>query len=1189
MSLQNAKERLEEARGKKWSDPELAEAAVALAAELLGVARRRMSVAERRQAGKMARLVEDPDGKRFSMLLADRLFRSAVPRRSAEQMRHVLRTCGMPRFLRLWEKGALWFAKVGSLLAPEIVMPCVTGRMKAESAAVILSGEREAMRRFELKSRAMGKRLNLNLLGEAVLGEEEAARRLDAVVGRLLREDVFSVSVKISGIYSQINLVDYPGTLEEIKRRLRVLFRTAMKSQYAIPGGEAVRKIVYLDMEEYRDLHLTVDAFKQVLDESEFIDMQAGIVLQAYLPDSHSVQKQLTDWARRRMDRGGRAIRLRIVKGANLAMEKIDAEMHGWPQAPYRTKVESDANFKRMVAYGCEKANAEVVRLGVASHNLFDIAYTLLLRESRDVCQWVEFEMLEGMANHQARAVSECVGGLLMYAPVVDDRHFDNALAYLVRRLDENTAEENFLRALFSMKPGSLSWNEHRERFLASCEAMEGLKTWQRRKQNRAAEIPAVEEGPFANEPDTDWSLAPNRMWIERVMETWRDSAPGPVFPVIDGETGKGSATEKSEDPSRPGKIAYSYGLATPKDVKRALECAVKAQGRWNALDVCERAGILKAVAAQMARERGETIACMALDAGKAITESDVEVSEAIDFANYYARAFDGVIANHRPEGRGVVVVTPPWNFPYAIPAGGVLAALMAGNSVILKPAPETVLTAFRLASQFWSAGVPREVLQFVPCADDEKCGKALVSDPRVDTVVLTGSYQTAKMFRDWRPDLRVLAETSGKNSIIVTAAADLEQAVRDIVSSAFSHSGQKCSACSLVIAEREVYESHDFRRQLRDTAQSVAVGSAWKPASRITPLIHPPEGPLKRALTKLEEGEEWLLEPLMIDGNPRLWSPGIKLGVKPGSWFHQTECFGPVLGIMRAKNLREAIALQNDTPFGLTGGIHSLDPREVARWREEVQVGNAYVNRGITGAIVRRQPFGGWKRSSMGPGSKAGGPSYVFDFCRWERVGFPEDRSAPTPETSLLLSRVKQCVRGEDEREDLQVTAWSFAHAWQKIFQRGHDPSGLAGERNVLRYRARTGMLYRFGKDADPMEVFRVALAARTTGIPLDLSLEPSLCEKVQRYLEGEEGLRLRSESEAELVTRFGALTVERSYDLIRVPGGAGDALLRSAHAADVAVADGAVLCSGPLELRHWVREQSVTVTVHRYGNVID
>ena len=318
--------------------------------------------------------------------------------------------------------------------------------------------------------------------------------------------------------------------------------------------------------------------------------------------------------------------------------------------------------------------------------------------------------------------------------------------------------------------------------------------------------------------------------------------------------------------------------------MSRALDVARAAQAAWGGRPAAERRRLLDAAAAVLARRRGDLVGAMIVDGAKTAPEADPEVSEAIDFARYYARALGAgdTVDGYRLEPLGVVVVAPPWNFPLSIPAGGVLAALAAGNAVLLKPALEAVLVGWHLAGALWEAGIPRDVLQFVPCPDDE-VGRGLITDPRVDAVILTGSVETARRFLEWRPDLRLFAETSGKNAIIVTALADRDQAVRDLVRSAFGHNGQKCSAASLAICEAEVYDDPAFRRQLRDAAASLAVGSAWEPSSRVTPLTQPPGPALRRALTTLDAGEEWLLEPRSPSREAPLWSPGIKLGVRRG------------------------------------------------------------------------------------------------------------------------------------------------------------------------------------------------------------------------------------------------------------------------------------------------------------------
>lgn len=353
-----------------------------------------------------------------------------------------------------------------------------------------------------------GFRINLNHLGEAVLGEAEAANRLAAVLQHLSDPAVSYLSVKISSIYSQVSLIAWDQTLAEIKYRLRTLYRAAA-------AGD---KFVNLDMEECRDLKMTVEVFRGVWDEPEFQGMSAGIVLQAYLPDSSDVQRELTRWARDRIRRGAAPIKIRLVKGANLAMEAVEAELHGWKSAPYPTKADTDANFRRMLEFGCQRENAVAVRLGVASHNLFDVALAITLRDDNDVSQFVEIEMLDGMANHQARAVRDAAGGLLLYAPAVQQVDFLSAMAYLVRRLDENTSPENFLREMFAMRPGSQQWTHQQQRFENGWKDRWTVSSTSRR--SAPADQPST-ESRFVNSSDSDWTLRTVRMALDDAIAEW--------------------------------------------------------------------------------------------------------------------------------------------------------------------------------------------------------------------------------------------------------------------------------------------------------------------------------------------------------------------------------------------------------------------------------------------------------------------------------------------------------------------------------------------------------------------------------------------------------------------------------------------------------------------------------------------
>ncbi|HAZ66764.1 MAG TPA: proline dehydrogenase, partial [Opitutae bacterium] len=932
------------------SPPELADKAVKLAAELLSEAKQHLRPDDAASMARVARMMEDPAGKALTFALCDRVFRPRSQIGAARQFTGIVRDLGVPRYLGVVDRTLFGAGALAAHVLPWVVMPQVERRLRGETAAVILPGEPRALRKHINRRGAQGVRLNLNRLGEAILGDGEAAQRLAANLTLLADPRVDYISIKVSAVCSQVSSLGYERSLKDIQERLRILYRAA--------AAHKPPKFINLDMEEYRDLELTAEAFMRTLEEPEFLKLPAGIVLQAYLPDAHLVQQAIDAWAAKRIAQGGVPIKVRLVKGANLAMEKVEAELHDWPQAPYATKAEVDANFKRMLFWGCDRERTQRVRMGVGSHNLFDVALTLLLREARGVSDRVEIEMLEGMAPHQAEAVRRRAGSLLLYAPVVPREDFGSAVAYLIRRLDENTSDGNFLRDLFALEPGTPAWTRQREAFLTAVRAAEKVSVGPRRTQNRGlARIGTVDTGDtFHNAADTDWTLPANRQWAAKHLADI-STKKIEVLLQIAGDEADNGLTGIGHDPSRPGVVAYRYAVATGTDVERALVAGVVAVGKLSSDELrtalCRAAEVLE-------KRRGEIIAAMVLDGGKTAGEADAELSEAVDFAAYYARIFDDKAAwrgaCHKP--LGLVTVTPPWNFPFAIPLGGVAAALRGGNAVILKPAPEAVLCGRLVCEIFWEAGVPKDLVQFVP-APDNQIGQQLIADQRVGAVVLTGASATAELFLSWRPDLHLLAETSGKNALIVTPAADTDLAIKDIVKSAFGHAGQKCSACSLLVLTGDLGKDAAFLRQLRDAAASLRVGSAWDLSTTVPPLIREADATLLRGLTQLEPGESWLLEPTQDKQNPNLWSPGIRLGVKPGSWFFGAECFGPVLGIVSACDLTEAISIINQSNFGLTGGIHTLDPREIVQWTSQVQVGNAYINRPITGAIVQRQPFG--------------------------------------------------------------------------------------------------------------------------------------------------------------------------------------------------------------------------------------
>jgi RHH-type proline utilization regulon transcriptional repressor/proline dehydrogenase/delta 1-pyrroline-5-carboxylate dehydrogenase len=551
------------------------------------------------------------------------------------------------------------------------------------------------------------------------------------------------------------------------------------------------------------------------------------------------------------------------------------------------------------------------------------------------------------------------------------------------------------------------------------------------------------------------------------------------------------------------------------------------------------------------------------------------------------------------------VVVVPPWNFPIAIPCGGVAASLAAGNTVILKPASDTVLIAWELCQCFWRAGVPRTALQLAPCPGSG-AGRRLVAHPGVDAVILTGGTDTAQRMARVRPGLRLFAETGGKNATVVTALSDRELAIKHVVQSAFGHSGQKCSATSLLLLEAEVYDDPGFKRTLCDAVKSLHCGSAWELPTRVNPLIRPPAGDLENALKTLEQGESWAVLPRQVGDNPRLWSPGVKYGVSPGSYTHCTEFFGPVLGVMRFERLDEAIALVNQTGYGLTSGLHSLDEREHAQWKTGVRAGNLYINRGTTGAVVLRQPFGGTGKSSFGPGLKAGGPNYVAQFMKFEESEGSD--AANEPVTNEHLDSLRCVVRDfnftqhatRNTSSEARASSRRLLHAiqsyddwWRNEFSREHDHFRLLGQDNVRRYLPFGVIRVRVAPQDTPFDIFARACAARVTGARVVISSPPGSAPDAVMLLDEwtdswAAAIEFHEETDEQLAAHVRTLP-PHADERIRyaAPDRVPEIVRAAASEIGVYLADELVLAEGRVELLWYLREQSVCHDYHRYGNL--
>lgn len=886
-----------------------------------------------------------------------------------------------------------------SILSP-LAARAVRAAMLAQARRFIAGTNPAEAAKAALAERRRHRGFTLDLLGETVTSEAEADAYAAAYT-RLLTElppqaahwphdplvddgpaandqshelPRVNVSLKLSALDSRFDAIDPVGTSDRVLSRLRPLWRLARDA-----GAQ-----VHVDMESHAAKDLTLAIFKRMAMEDEFRDWpHCGIVVQCYLHESPRDLAALAAWAKNR----GTPVWVRLVKGAYWDYETIHAQAAGWPIPVWQEKWQTDACYEAATTFVMEHADA--LRPALGSHNLRSIAHGMAVAEHLGLDRRaVEMQMLYGMGDAEKEAVTKAGWRMRVYMPYGE---LVPGMAYLVRRLLENSSNDSFLRAGFIKHVPA-------ETLLAPPRPFAGA----RREKSRAAD--ASHEPPaFENEPLADFSIEVNRQAMAHAVDRLVASlATGParVPVVINGQALATTDRLVRENPSDCRQAVAEVSLAGVAEAERAVAVAHAALPAWRAIDVRQRADVLHAAASIMRARRYELAATMVLEVGKPWREADADVAEAIDFCDYYARqAVDLFAARHVNvpgeenvttfQPRGASVVIAPWNFPLAILAGMTTAALVTGNTVVMKPAEQSSLVAKKLHEILIEAGTPPAALAFLP-GRGEVIGPTLVAHPDTALVAFTGSRDVGLAINrlaaessasgDARLVKRVIAEMGGKNAIVVDDDADLDEAVVAVAQSAFGFQGQKCSACSRVIVLDHVHDA--FVARVAGAVQSLHVGPAADPGSRLGPLVD--EEARDRVQRFIEIGRRTAREVVAVDVGDladRGWfvGPHVFADVDPAGPLGQDEIFGPVLAIVRARDFDHALELANGSRYALTAGIFSRSPARLAKARETLEAGNIYCNRGITGALVHRQPFGGYRMSGIG--SKTGGPDYLLQF----------------------------------------------------------------------------------------------------------------------------------------------------------------------------------------------------------------
>ncbi len=871
----------------------------------------------------------------------------------------------------------------------------VLGRALAYSARTnarrmanrFIAGETaEEVLRTVTRLRKQGFACTLDLLGEAVVSEPEAIAYKTAYMDLItqLAETVNSwsedplidrdengpiprvnVSLKLSALFSQFRPIDPAGTAKVVKTRLRDIFRRAQKHM----------AYVHVDMEQFAYKDLTLQIFKEILMDDEFRNWRdVGIVIQAYLPDSEKDLLQLREWVEAR----GTPITVRLVKGAYWDYERVIAEQRGWPVPVFQQKWQSDDNFERLAKFLME--HHQWLRPAFGSHNLRSLANAIAWGRKFNVpIGAYEIQMLYGMAPEQAQLFRELGHRVRIYTPFGEVM---SGMAYLVRRLLENTSNDSFLRH-------ALAEDISLEKLMAKPSTV-------------GATLPppqAPQPLPFVNEPLSDFSQADVREAMEAAIHSVSGQLGREYSMVIEGRNHSSRNQMMSFNPSRKNQVIGKISMASAADVDLAISSAKRILRIWSKVAIDQRIEIIDSITAMLRERRLELAAWEVFECGKPWAEADADIAEAIDFCRYYAQQAKELMTPREVDiageentyffkPRGMAAIIAPWNFPLAILCGMTIAALATGNLVIIKPSEESTVVAAKFMQILRECGLPEGVVSFLPGPGDV-VGAALVAHPGVDVIAFTGSRDVGleinRIASETDPRQtgvkKVIAEMGGKNAIIVDDDADLDEAVQGVVQSALGYSGQKCSACSRVLVMKSIYQN--FSKRLLAAIRSLKIGPADAPGTTVGPLIS--EEAVERMKRYIEIGKaearlvlECPLEPELKDAGYFV-APHVFADVPPTSRLAQEEIFGPIISIIPVKDLDEAINIANGTEYALTAGVFSRSPANLRRCTQELIAGNLYLNRGTTGALVHRQPFGGYRFSGIG--SKAGGADYLLQF----------------------------------------------------------------------------------------------------------------------------------------------------------------------------------------------------------------
>ncbi|MBU4348525.1 bifunctional proline dehydrogenase/L-glutamate gamma-semialdehyde dehydrogenase, partial [Patescibacteria group bacterium] len=744
--VQDALELIDSVKNKPFNSEELINKSLELAVLIVSEAKRIQTPAEKKEEEYIVDYIKTLKDKAFIINLLDQSLRSSSFKRTADQIAYLLAQLGTPNNFPLLSKIKLFLVKIFNPQFSKLFVGLVNKTLLKETFHIFAPAETALLNKYldNLKEKKIT--ANLYRFKKRAKTTQEVEKYLKSYLKLIEKENVEYISIKLEDLSNNINLLAWDIIADEIAEKLRILFRAILNN----PLPSKKYKIIHLDIEDYKLFDFSIFIFKKILKEEEFLKLTCGITLLAYFPNSYLALEDLTQWAKERVKKGGEPIKIRIAKGGDLPKEQVFASINAWPSPTFATRAETDANFKKLLNFSLTQENVKAVQIGVATLNIFDISYSLLLSSANNVENSVFYEFLKGKTEHISNALQKfSENDLIIYCPIIKKDDYVYSINYIIRRLDDATNNENYINNLPKIIPKTIYWEEQVSNFLQSCSEITTVSSLPNLKQNRLSPSKKVNiNAPFENDQTTDFTNKENRLWMKNIIEKWQNFKPENICPSIGGKEICNNFDGEIYSPSNPKEALYKFCYATKEQIEKAISTAKKNESSWKKVPIEEKISLFANLAQKFKEKRDLLIGTLMLDTGKTFAEACTEVSEAIDAIEYHRKQVLKLLNFTDIEWttKGTILITPPWGYPFTIITETIVGALLTGNVVIVKPQLRVIFSCWQIVNLMWENGISKEILQFVPCTNKD-FQSLLLTDPRINLVILSTTAEKAKKY----------------------------------------------------------------------------------------------------------------------------------------------------------------------------------------------------------------------------------------------------------------------------------------------------------------------------------------------------------------------------------------------------------------------------------------------------------